>query len=147
MEPTILGPGEGERVTYGTSFGVMKATAETTGGGFSMTETLLRPQTAGPPPHAHRETTDTFYVLEGTLRVLVGDDEVDAASGTYVVIPPGVLHTFSNTSDSDVRFLNINTPGGWERYLRELSAIASGGPPDPAAMRELLSRYDFVLPD
>ena len=49
----------------------MKATAETTGGAFSMSESVAPPGVRG-RRRAHGHTTDTFYVLEGTLRVTVG---------------------------------------------------------------------------
>ena len=68
MDAAILLPEEGERIAAGASTtAVMKATAATTGGAFSMSEATFPVGVNGPPPHAHRYTTDTFYVLEGTL--------------------------------------------------------------------------------
>lgn len=51
--------------------------------------------------------------------------------GTFVCVPPGVTHTFSNTSEAPVRFLNFNTPAGWENYMRELGEATTAGPPMP----------------
>ena len=148
MDAVVLFPGEGEQITSGPSGAVMKATAETTGGGFSMSETTFGPRTSGPPLHAHRRTTDTFYVLEGTLHVTVGEREIDAPAGSYVLVPPGVVHSFANTSDDPVRFLNINTPGGWESYLRELAhAMQQGTMPGSEEFAKIVAKYDFVLPD
>jgi quercetin dioxygenase-like cupin family protein len=127
MDAVIFLPGEGERIAAGASTAVMKATAETTGGAFSMSEATFPAGMNGPPPHAHRYTTDTFYVLEGTLHMTVGDSEIDAAAGSYILVPPGVVHTFANVSDEPVRFLNISAPGGLEKYLRDLAdAMRSG---------------------
>ncbi len=127
MDAVILLPGEGERIGAGNSTAVMKATAETTAGAFSMSEGTFPAGMKGPPPHAHRHTTDTFYVLEGTLHLTVGEREIDAPAGSYILVPPGIVHTFANTSDQPVRFLNINSPGGWENYLRDLAdAMRSG---------------------
>ena len=60
-------------------------------------------------------------------------------------VPPGTVHTFTNRSDAPVRFLNLNTPAGFEGYMRELGeAFVSGGPPPtPAEMGAIASRYDF----
>ncbi|HET8630011.1 MAG TPA: cupin domain-containing protein [Thermomicrobiales bacterium] len=147
MEAIVLLPGEGERIPAGASTAVMKATAATTGGAFSLSEGTFPAGMSGPPPHAHRHTTDTFYVLEGTLHLTVGGRELDAPAGSYVLAPPGVTHTFANTSDAPVRFLNINAPGGWERYLRELAAaMRAGALPGSAAFAQLVARYDFVVP-
>jgi hypothetical protein len=86
MDVVILLPGEGERIAAGASTAVMKATAETTGGAFSMSEATFPAGMNGPPPHAHRYTTDTFYVLEGTLHMTVGDSEIDASPGSYILV-------------------------------------------------------------
>ncbi len=130
MDAVILLPGEGERIGVGNSTAVMKATAETTAGAFSMSEGTFPAGMKGPPQHAHRHTTDTFYVLEGTLHLTVGEREIDAPAGSYILVPPGIVHTFANTSDQPVRFLNINSPGGWENYLRDLAdAMRSGTMP------------------
>ncbi len=147
MEAVVLLPGEGERIATGASTTVMKATAETTGGAFSMSEATFPPGMAGPPPHAHRHTTDTFYVLDGTLHLTVGERELDAPAGSYILVPPGVVHTFANTSAAPVRFLNINAPGGWEHYLRDLAgAMRAGTMPGSAEFAQLVAKYDFVVP-
>ena len=147
MEAIVLGPGEGERIGAGASSAVLKATAETTGGAFSMSEATFPAGMSGPPLHAHAHTIDTFYVLEGTLHVTVGDREVDVEAGGYVLVPPRVLHTFANTSDSPVRVLNLNSPGGWENYLRDLAAaMESGVMPGSSEFATIVAKYDFVLP-
>jgi quercetin dioxygenase-like cupin family protein len=92
----------------GPAAAVVKATAESTGGGFTMSDSTIAPGFPGPPAHSHQRITDTFYVLEGTLTVRLGNDFVDAPAGTYVCIPPGNVHTFSNRGNAQVRFLNIN---------------------------------------
>jgi len=146
-EGTVLGQGEGATYAVGTATSVFKATRETTAGAFSLAEVTIRPGTSGPPPHSHRELLDSFYVLEGTLTVQLGDEEVEASPGTYACAPPGIVHAFANRSDSTVRFLNLNTPGGWEDYIRDLAAVTpADGPPDPRVMGEVLARHDLVLP-
>jgi mannose-6-phosphate isomerase-like protein (cupin superfamily) len=147
MDTVVLLPGEGERIKAGASLVVMKATAETTGGAFSLSETAFPAGMKGPPPHAHRHTTDTFYVLEGTLHLTIEDRQIDAPAGSYIVVPPGVVHTFANTSEEPVRFLNINAPGGWEKYLRDLAnAMDSGTMPGTPDFAKIVAKYDFVVP-
>lgn len=126
MEAIILGPDEGELVGSGPASAVLKATSISTGGGFSMSETTIQAGFPGPPPHSHTRLTDTFYVLDGTLTVRVGEEKIDAPPGSYVCIPPGTVHTFSNESSAPVRFLNINSPAGWENYLRDIAELMSG---------------------
>lgn len=143
---TVLGSGEGTTYAVGTATSVFKATRESTAGSFSLAEVTIRPGTSGPPPHSHRQLLDSFYVLEGTLTVLLGDEEVEAGPGTYACAPPGVIHTFANRSADPVCFLNLNTPGGWEDYIRDLAAAAPADrPPDPRLMGEILARHDVVF--
>jgi oxalate decarboxylase/phosphoglucose isomerase-like protein (cupin superfamily) len=79
-----------------------------------------------------------------TLTVLLGDAEHAAGPGTFVCAPPGVVHTFRNDSDLPVRFLNANTPGGFEAYMRELSASAADGPMTSEEIGAIAARYDFM---
>ncbi len=58
-------------------------------------------------------------------------------------MPPGVTHTFRNAGERPARFLNFNTPAGWEHCMRELGAAAKTGPLTPEVMGEIASRYDF----
>jgi hypothetical protein len=53
------------------------------------------------------------------------------------------VHTFSNRGDEPARALNVMAPGGFEQYLKEAAAAMGGGPPDPAVMARIASRYDF----
>jgi mannose-6-phosphate isomerase-like protein (cupin superfamily) len=148
MDAVILLPGQGERIEAGASTAVMKATAQTTDGAFSMSEVTFPAGMNGPPPHAHSFTTDTFSVLEGTLHMIVGDREIDAPAGSYILVPQGVVHTFANTSEEPVRFLNINAPGGWENYLRDLAdAMRSGSMPGTPEFAQIVAKYDFVVPE
>lgn len=101
----------------------------------------------GPHPHAHRYTTDTFYVLEGTLHMTVGDSAIDAPAGSYILVPPGVAHTFANISDEPARFLNISAPGGLEQYLRDVAdAMRSGTMAGAPEFSTIVAKYDFVVP-
>ena len=96
-------------------------------------------------PHRHERTADSFFVLEGTLRIRLSDDELDAPAGSYAFVPPNVVHTFSNPGDEPARVLNLMAREA-SQYLKEAEVLAevAGGSPDPAVMAEIASRYDFV---
>jgi quercetin dioxygenase-like cupin family protein len=143
-EATFHRPGEGERIAAGEgSVIVLKATGETTGGSFFMSETTIAPGFAGPPPHRHKHLCDMFYVLEGVLTMRLGEETHEVAAGSFVCAPPGVVHTFSNAGTGPVRFLNMNTPSGFEHYMRELGDAAKRGALTPEVMGPIASRYDF----
>lgn len=123
----------------------LKATSENTDGKFFLSESTIGPGFPGPPLHVHETLHDMFYVLEGTLTVRLGDEKLEAKPGTFVCVPPGTPHTFSNRSEEPVRFLNFNVPGGFERYMRDLAAAMKerGGPLEPAEIGAIAARYDF----
>jgi mannose-6-phosphate isomerase-like protein (cupin superfamily) len=142
MEAVVHKPGEGERIG-GPSSVTIKATSEHTGGSFYLGEGVVEAGFAGPPPHIHERLHDMFYVLDGTLTMRLGDEALELGAGSFVCVPPGVVRTFSNTSDQPVRFLNFNTPGGWENYMRDLAKALSTGTPSPEEIGQIASRYDF----
>lgn len=143
MDAVVHGPGGGERHLAGEAEILIKATGEDTAGSFFLSETTIAPGFPGPPPHVHERLHDMFYVLEGTLTMRLGEDTREVQAGTFVCVPPGVVHTFRNASSATVRFLNFNTPSGWENYMRDLAAAAKEGPLDSARIGEIASRYDF----
>jgi mannose-6-phosphate isomerase-like protein (cupin superfamily) len=146
VDPSVVASGEGERHTLGASVVAIKAGSEQTAGSFYCGEVALEPGFPGPPPHVHDKLHDMFYVLEGELSMRLGEEDRIVGPGTFVCVPPGVVHTFSNPGPAVVRFLNFNTPGGWEGYMRELGAAASGGRQlSSQEIGEIASRYDFRL--
>ena len=141
----LHGPGEGERHGAGATKILIKATADDTAGSFYLAESVIPPGFPGPPPHVHDHLHDMFYVLEGTLTVRVGDETMELPAGSFAAVPPGTVHTFSNPTGETVRMLNMNTPGGFEGFLLDMTELWRNGPPDQAAVDELTSRYDVVF--
>ena len=146
MTAIIHGPGEGERHLAGAATILIKATSDDTGGTLSFNETEVEPGFPGPPPHFHETLHDLFYVLAGTLTLCVGDEEHAAGPGTFACLQPGTVHTFRNDSDAPVRFLNLQTPGGFERYMRDLGEAARSGGLTPEALARVAARHDVRFP-
>jgi mannose-6-phosphate isomerase-like protein (cupin superfamily) len=74
-----------------------------------------------PRPHLHLRHVESFYVLEGELALRVGDRALPAKAGSWVQVPPGVLHAISFPGAVPVRFLNLHTPScGFGPFLHAL---------------------------
>jgi mannose-6-phosphate isomerase-like protein (cupin superfamily) len=58
------------------------------------------------PLHKHSED-EAWYVLEGTLRVRVGDQVDEVTAGGAVIVPGGTAHTFWNPRPELARYLLI----------------------------------------
>jgi mannose-6-phosphate isomerase-like protein (cupin superfamily) len=109
---------------------IVHVDGETAGGVYSLSE-IWGARGDMPPLHVHHRDDETFYVLDGELRLFVGDREVAVPAGSATLAPRGVPHTYRVESDG-ARWLVVNSPAGFERFLREAS--------DPAPTRELPPR-------
>ena len=79
------------------------------------------PRREGADLHIHHHHTDCFYVLDGELTVRLGmqDEQIHVLPGTLVRVPPYVVHGFRNSSDEEVRYLNLHAPGmGFNDFMR-----------------------------
>jgi len=112
----VLAPDEGRGYDMGRIQAVFKADGDEAAGGYSISEWWLEPNTTGPGRHLHPED-DTFYVLEGTMSILVGDRWVDAPKGSFVLVPGGVPHDFQNRGTTRAGFLNLSHPGRFEQHM------------------------------
>ncbi|MGH3078071.1 MAG: cupin domain-containing protein [Gaiellaceae bacterium] len=98
--------------------------------------------------HSHDGYEETIYGLEGVLEWTVEGVRTDVGPGETLVIPRGAVHQFDNVGDVDARQLAIVTPGVLgPDYFREVAIIlgaAAGGPPDFAALGEVMRRHGLT---
>jgi quercetin dioxygenase-like cupin family protein len=93
---TIENPVSGEKITF-------IQTARDTGGEKLEIELELSPDGHVPGAHVHPEQTETFHVLEGTMKFRMGMKRIVATAGDTVVVPAGKMHRFSNGGDETAR--------------------------------------------
>jgi quercetin dioxygenase-like cupin family protein len=98
--------------------------------------------------HSHDGYEETIYGLEGTLTWTVEGTPSDVGPGEALCIPRGAVHQFDNTQDLNAKALAVVTPGilGPD-YFREVAAVldaAAGGPPDFAALGEVMRRHGLT---
>ena len=130
LEPVVLRPGEGEYVSRSATREVAILSDFE-----QLTVTISRYAAGerGPDPHVHRRHVDAFYVLEGEMAYTFGHEDrtVIAGAGTFVLVPTGVVHTFANQSEHEVRWLNFHAPdAGFAAFLRgDASGFDSEDPP------------------
>jgi mannose-6-phosphate isomerase-like protein (cupin superfamily) len=143
MNAHLLQSGEGRSVSLGAIRMTVKEDGTATRGVLGIAEFEVAPNVPTPPPHIHHTHEEGFYVLEGELEFIIGNETMRAGKGTYVTMPIGVPHTFSNPGSAPARFLNTFTPPQYINYFEELSSLMSAsGIPNPAQIRDLMARYD-----
>ncbi|MBL8376862.1 MAG: cupin domain-containing protein [Burkholderiales bacterium] len=126
----VLAPGQGRSYAMGGMSAVFKADGKETNEGYSISEWWLEPRTKGPGPHSHAED-DIFYVVEGTMSVLVADTWVEAPKGSFVLVPGGVTHDFENRSAARAGMLNFSYPGNFEQHMPSIVDWFRETPPGP----------------
>ena len=142
--PLIIRKGESKKtIVLGPDPWSFRITGAETDGRFDFIEATIT-YLQGPPLHVHHEQDDTFFVIEGTLTVQVGDEIFDLQAGDFICAPKGVPHTFANVGKEPVRVINIMTPGGFDRVLEDY-ALLPVGPRDPQALEELAQKHKMVF--
>lgn len=140
-ERLMVTSGSGEAVSLGRLGVVFKIAGSETGGAFSIVEHPIQPGVLV-PPHLHEREDEYSFVIEGEIGVRVGERDLHAGPGTYVLKPRGVAHTFWNAGTTTARLLEIISPAGFERYFEEMAALVPPeGMPDFAQVADLGSCY------
>jgi len=124
----VLGPGEGRAYSMGRISAIFKADGAETRQAYSISEWWLDPHTEGPGPHSHPQD-DAFYVLAGTISLLVGGEWIEASSGSFILVPGNVTHDFENRSAERAGMLNVGAPGDFEQHMPGIAQWFAEHPP------------------
>src|ERR671921_454978 len=88
------------------------------------------------------------FLLEGVLTWTADGEQTEVGPGEVLCIPRGVVHRFDNHQEVDAKMLAIVSPGVLSpEYFREMAAVikaATGGPPDPVALAEVMRRHGLT---
>jgi len=118
-KPLIVRPDQGRTYEMGRMRAVFFADEEETASRYSISEWRLEPITHGPGAHSHAED-HIFYVLVGTLTLLIEGEKEEAPRGSYVLIPGGASHDFENHGAEECGFISINVPAGFEQMMPQI---------------------------
>ena len=127
----------------------VKASAADTAGQYTLVE-IIAPPGLEAPLHVHYAEDEGFYVLDGSVTIVVGDTTVELASGEHAFGPRDVPHRFTVGPDG-ARMIWVLTPGGFENLIEDVSVPAETltvPPPDvgpPENVAEILRRHDNEL--
>ena len=94
---------------------IVHVTGEETDGRFCLVE-FRSPPDDMIPLHAHRDQSQTTYVLEGEVTFYLPGIERALGPGECIHQPAGVPQT-ERTGPDGARMLDINSPAGFERFV------------------------------
>jgi mannose-6-phosphate isomerase-like protein (cupin superfamily) len=93
------------------------------------------------PPHIHHHDDDAWYVLKGALCIQMGDKQVEARTGTGVLVPRGTPHTYWNPGPGPTRYLLIMTANIYQ-LIQEIHAMKER---TPAALEGVCRKHGSEL--
>ncbi|ORV58764.1 cupin [Mycobacterium fragae] len=104
------------------------------------------------PMHRHLADEETFFVIDGEVRIEVGGQTRAAGAGAAAFLPRQLPHAFVVTSPQ-ARFLTLHTPAGFDRFTLAVGTPATDTatmppeelPPDPAALAAMASSYGIEI--
>jgi mannose-6-phosphate isomerase-like protein (cupin superfamily) len=136
--PYGLDTNGGERLRFSGAEVLVKASAESTGGAFSIVEEISPLDT---PRHMHEREDEVFFVLEGEHVFEIGDEEFGIGPGGMAFGPRGVPHAQRRVVPRTGRTLTMCSPAGFEGFVRELAQAESSGGLGPEAYARVSERY------
>jgi mannose-6-phosphate isomerase-like protein (cupin superfamily) len=148
--PILVRAGDGPSVwSLGGRFTV-KLDDAGSGGRFSLVEALASRATE-PPLHVHHNEDEAWYVLDGHMTFHVDGQAYEAASGSFVLAPQGLPHTFT-VDVEPTRVLVFAAPSGFEHFALELGVPASSdhmpaglAMPEPDVLDPVAARYGIEV--
>jgi quercetin dioxygenase-like cupin family protein len=149
--PLVLGPEEGSHFEFLNNRATVKLAGSS--GTMSVVE-FLAPGGFGPPQHRHNSEDELFFVLEGQLHFILGDERFDGQEGSFAHLPHGIPHTFQVVSDS-ARFINVTASvSGHPQFDQMVAALGSPtkelglpdpSPIDPGLVAEVCAAHDIDI--
>ncbi|MEU5879024.1 cupin domain-containing protein [Spirillospora sp. NPDC047279] len=129
-------------VIEGTGMMRLLADAHASGGAMSISTGVIPAGADGAKPHFHALSWEVFYLLDGTLEILLGEDVTTVERGGLVAVPPRLPHAFGAAPGASAEALVFITPGV-DRfdYFRVLPRVLRGELP-AGSLAEMHERYD-----
>lgn len=142
FSPHIVPPGQGTPTGYlggGTTllFQGRAGTDEV-----SVLDVVLPPRSLGSPPHLHHNEDEYFYVVEGDLTVLIGNEERIASRGTHAALPRELRHAYWNDRDAPAHVLITIAPGRFAQFFLDVAEdLKKRGATDPRQIGQLIAEH------
>ena len=95
----------------------------------------------GGPPQHHHPWDEAFYVLEGEVEISIADTAHTLGPGSYVHIPAGTTHAYTNKS-ATTKLLAVVSDSRGGKLFEELDAAADQLPENGTLLNEIAGRLD-----
>ncbi|MEU6929048.1 cupin domain-containing protein [Streptomyces sp. 2RAF24] len=125
--PVLTRHAEAETCADPSSVMTLLADSHQTADGFTSYRSTFAKGAVGAPAHFHTKATELFFVISGSLQVLVDDEITVLGAGDFLAVPPHTPHAFAAAPGCEADVLFVFTPGmGRFDYLRLLGRVMRG---------------------
>jgi mannose-6-phosphate isomerase-like protein (cupin superfamily) len=113
-------------------------------GDFSVFEETVAANPQGTPLHRHDVYDEGFLVLDGQIDFVAGDQTLRSGPGSFVFVPRGVAHRFSNPGPGSARMWVIGS-SGMQAMVEEIAPMLRQSPPNMADVIAAFAKHKSTL--
>ncbi len=140
----LVEPEGGNLIAAGANQLNIMVGAGDTGGSFELIEETCQPGFVS-RMHKHDTRSQTFYIIEGSAEVTVGEKSFTAEQGACVHVPPGLPHQIE--SEGGMKMLMVFSPGGMEALFQAVEGLTPEQKADPEFTKALSASHDTTMMD
>ncbi|MEU1377921.1 cupin domain-containing protein [Streptomyces triculaminicus] len=142
LKPVLTRAADAETVSDPSSVMTLLADCGTDGSSLTSYRSSFAKGAVGAPAHFHTRASELFFVIGGSLRVLVDDEVKVLNEGDFLLVPPHTPHAFAAAPGAEADVLFVFTPGMPRfDYLRLLNRVMRGEA-SPQEIKESSERFD-----
>ncbi|AKG20470.1 cupin domain-containing protein [Calothrix sp. 336/3] len=97
------------------------------------------------PPHIHDKEEESYFMLQGSIVMQLGNQEFTIEPGDFVHVPPGTIHGYKNPSPQCARFLAWTIGGAIDDFFTEMAEKVQEIPDDLPKMSAILEKYGVQM--
>lgn len=111
-KPVLVRAAEAETLQDGpTSLITLLADSDSTGDALTVNRATLAAGSPGAPPHFHTRAAEAFFIIDGSMLMLLGDEVTTLHKGDFLVVPPRLPHAFAPAPGVSADALVVFSPG------------------------------------
>ncbi|MFI9304997.1 cupin domain-containing protein [Streptomyces triculaminicus] len=142
LKPVLTRAADAETVSDPSSVMTLLADCGTDGSSLTSYRSSFAKGAVGAPAHFHTRASELFFVIGGSLQVLVDDEVKVLNEGDFLLVPPHTPHAFAAAPGAEADVLFVFTPGMPRfDYLRLLNRVMRGEA-SPQEIKESSERFD-----
>ncbi|MGP8300123.1 cupin domain-containing protein [Streptomyces inhibens] len=142
LKPVLTRAADAETTSDPSSVMTLLADCGTDGSSLTSYRSQFTQGAVGAPAHFHTRASELFFVIGGSLQVLIDDEVKILDEGDLLLVPPHTPHAFAAAPGAEADVLFVFTPGMPRfDYLRLLGRVMRGEA-SPQEIKESSEHFD-----